>query len=389
MEDFTKRIEEAEKNLREKEKALAEAKKNYQIAFKKHKKAEEDFEELIKLKEENSEEEKIFEIQVLNIEKQYMNCSKVARVLVEDEVSLDEEIQLAVEVEKTAIVYIDLKMISEAECPERNISTFDMEIIDAVNTVYASGYECFSAEQIARVISGSPKQRVSAQRVDMIRRSIDKLRRVYISINCEEQFEKRKDTKGKVDTFVYESLLLPVTCVSAKYLVNGKKITAYHMTEDSALYRYASTIHEIIDIPMELFDVGDYFSDTDEAVFIKRYVLKRVAQIVRINKLKSNRISFSWMDKSTGRYRGLLNEMGFSCSDELEWKAARRRVKRIVKLLLQFLVDKRVITGFAEYRKDGSNNPASPVAGYQVFFDDSSMLRKKVHNDTKKSGSGK
>ena len=178
MEDFTKRIEEAEKNLREKEKALAEAKKNYQIAFKKHKKAEEDFEELIKLKEENSEEEKIFEIQVLNIEKQYMNCSKVARVLVEDEVSLDEEIQLAVEVEKKAIVYIDLKMISEAECPERNISTFDMEIIDAVNTVYASGYECFSAEQIARVISGSPKQRVSAQRVDMIRRSIDELRRV-------------------------------------------------------------------------------------------------------------------------------------------------------------------------------------------------------------------
>ena len=100
MEDFTKRIEEAEKNLREKEKALAEAKKNYQIAFKKHKKAEEDFEELIKLKEENSEEEKIFEIQVLNIEKQYMNCSKVARVLVEDEVSLDEEIQLKLSVRR-------------------------------------------------------------------------------------------------------------------------------------------------------------------------------------------------------------------------------------------------------------------------------------------------
>ena len=68
MEDFTKRIEEAEKNLREKEKALAEAKKNYQIAFKKHKKAEEDFEELIKLKEENSEEEKILENQQILVQ---------------------------------------------------------------------------------------------------------------------------------------------------------------------------------------------------------------------------------------------------------------------------------------------------------------------------------
>lgn len=306
---------------------------------------------------------------VLNFNKQYMNNTKISRILSTKPILLDETYaQLRIEINDKIINLVDVWRDENITLSRDDITPFDLAVMDAAYTIMCSGKMILTAEWIAKVLSGNPKQKITKKKIEAIRQSIDKLRYIHIQIDCSNEFNYRKDTKNKISDFKYESYLLPLDKITAVYQSNGKEIIAYPVLSKPALYRYAETIHQIVDVPADLLDTHKEYRDTDEAILIKRYVIKRVAQIVSNNKLNSNKISFLWYDREENEERGLFPELGYIPDNTRSWRNKKQKINKIVKMTLKSLKDKGAIKSFEEYRENDTKNPAFPIMGYKIFY---------------------
>lgn len=226
---------------------------------------------------------------VLNFDKQYMNNTKIGRILSTKPIPIEDVVaELKIPINDKIINLVDIWKDKNITLSTNNITQFDIAVMDAAYTIMCAGYMVITAEWITKVLSGNPDHKITPQKIGAIRKSIDKLRSIHIKIDCKDEINARRDTKDKIDKFVYESYLLPLDKIEAIYEANGKEIVAYPVLTKPALYRYAEIMHQIIDVPAELLDTHNEFHDTEEAILIKRYVIKRVAQIINNNNLKSD-----------------------------------------------------------------------------------------------------
>ena len=376
MEEATIRLEEAQKSLRAAEEELLKAKQRYRMAKEELEAAEKAVEACKVRATEVPETALVYKVPVLNLSKQYMNISKAARMLTTLGIEIEEDaVAIDVSIKAGTVTRVDVWMDDELPATSVKLQPFDAVAMDAIYTALCAGYRIFTVDSIAKVIAGNMNFRPNARFSANLLETIEKLRHVHIQIACTDEMASRKDIADQEKSRLLESRLLPVIPVEAEYHVNGKTAQAYRITEIPALYRYASLLHQIADMHADTFDTSKLFSDTAEAILIKRYVIKRVAQIINPkNRIKSNKISFHWDDH--GRMKGLFPELGYEMTGDSRWRSVKKRVRRIVELTLQSLQDREVITGFKEYREDGTNNPASPVSGYMVFYDSPPRLRK-------------
>ena len=171
----------------------------------------------------------------------------------------------------------------------------------------------------------------------------------------------------KFEKLIYESYLMPVAKINYKYAANGKEVVAYKLLEIPALYQYAEVVHQIVDVPNDLFLTQDKFEDTDEAIVIKRYVIKRVIQIVKSNRLRSDKLSFYWSKTDSAGNEvtgGLFPELGYDIFSLSRDK--KKKITRIIRGTLDRLMELNVISGYDEYRKDNSNKKNDPIMGFVV-----------------------
>ena len=311
---------------------------------------------------------------VLNFKKQYMNNTKLSRVLTTDKTIKINDKQLAkidIKVNERIVNLVNIWTDDNITLSSDNITQYDMAVMDAAYTIMSQGPMVITPEWILKVMSGNPKQRITEKKISEVKESINKLQSIRIKVDCTSEYNEymKKQKKKPVDNYTYESYLLPLGKVEARYEANGKIVTAYTVLQKPALYQYAEMNHQIVDVPAYLLETQSQFNDTTEAILIKRYVIKRVAQIVKNNKLNSNKISFLWYDKSDGEQRGLLPELGYeNYKSEHFRKKVKPKINKIVKGTLQSLKDASAITDFEEYREDGTKNPTSPIAGYKIYF---------------------
>ena len=127
--------------------------------------------------------------------------------------------------------------------------------------------------------------------------------------------------------------------------------------------------HQIIAVPAILFDTADMYQETSETTVIKRYVIKRVAQIVRTNNLSNNKISFEWFDHSKNEVRGLFRELGYYPNSSNAWRKKKKKIVDIIVGTLNVLKMHGAITGFVLYRDRCSTNPAVPYTGIEIMYD--------------------
>ena len=303
----------------------------------------------------------------LNINKQYINNSKLMRVLGTKDIDIDnDENTFNLVVQNDIISFVDVWTDPNITLTQQ-VTRFDMAVMDAAYTIMNSGLTMVTAEWIARVMSGNKDQKLTDNKLKNIRASIDKLRSVHIRIDCTEEISARKGKKGKDKSFVYESYLLPLDKIEARYEANGKEVIAYPVLTKPALYRYAEEINQIIEIPTRYLETQEYFSDTDEAILIKRYVIKRVAQITSNNKLTNDKLSLLWYEK-TGEARGLIPELGYKPDGTAVWRRKKLKIMEIVKGTLQTLVDSGAIDSFEEYKGNGTNGTNLAIMGYEIKY---------------------
>ncbi|SHO53403.1 hypothetical protein [Anaerocolumna xylanovorans] len=311
----------------------------------------------------------IEKLPVLNFGKQYMNNSKISRIISTKDIPIGEQIKEIKILMQDSIINLVNIWADPCITLSQQVTQFDMAVMDAAYTIMCSGQMILTAEWIAKVLSGNTKQKVTQQKLVVIRKSIDKLRYIHIKIDCKDEMNTRRDTKDKIKKYVYESYLLPLDKIEAIYQSNGTEIIAYPVLRKPALYTYAELVQQIINVPAELLDTQKYYSDTDDAILIKRYVIKRVAQILnKKNKMHSNKISYLWYENKEAQ--GLYAELGYipDDNDDIWRKKTKFMINKIVKSTLLSLKDKKIINDFEEYRTSGTKNPASPVMGYQVYI---------------------
>ena len=245
------------------------------------------------------------------------------------------------------------------------ISVFDGEIMDVVYSLGKNGNIFFTSDKVASTFSGNHNQRVAKNRLDEITRSLDKLSSICIRIDCTAELRARNHDKSNF--YIYEGYLLPLERI-IKFSRTGKQTILYHLLETPPLYRYAADVHQIIEVPEIFLQTQNYYSDTYEAIMIKRYVIKRVLQILNPNNnISSNRISFLWSDSKGSEPKGLYGTLGYTPDDSIRWRTkTKKMIVRIVSETLQHLKDLNVISEYMPYREHGSTNPNQPITGFCI-----------------------
>lgn len=313
---------------------------------------------------ENSER-----LPVLNFSRQYMNNTKLSRVLTTKQIDITED-EFNLNITDKVVNLVNIWQDDHITLTNTNITPFDMAVMDATYTIMLQGPMLITPEWIVRVMSGNERVQITQKKINAVMESINKLQFVRIKVDCTEEYNAYQLQKGKkpVKFWGYESYLLPVGKVEARFDANGKKVIAYKVLEKPALYRYAEMNKQIVDVPAYLLETREHFSDTDEAVLIKRYVIKRVAQIVKRNSLSNNKVSFLWFDRTENEERGLFPELGYKPDSTPAWRKKKARIIEIVKGTLDTLVEGKAITKYEDYREDGTNNPTSPIIGYKIYY---------------------
>lgn len=309
-------------------------------------------------------------IPTMNITKQSMNNTKLYRILATKDINASQD-EFDLDMKGNIVNTVNVWTDENITLTNNDITHYDMAVLDTIYTIMKHGYTLFTPESVVHIMSGNSRVQITPKRINEVMESISKLQLIRIKVDCTSEFNAYQKKRGmeKADSMVYESYLLPVGKAEARFDVNGKKVIAYRILELPALYRYAEMNGQIAVVPAHLFDTLGVFADTEEAILIKRYVIKRVAQIVKKNKLNNNKISFIWFDKSEKEQRGLFPDLGYVPEKTPAWRKKKARINEVVKGTLDVLVEGMAITGYEEYREDGTKNPASPVIGYMIKFD--------------------
>ncbi len=340
----------------------------------------------------NDDREIILELPSPVVNKQYFNICKTANVMAttlhkEIEDTINDHICLAdvpfkIGIKKNIINTLNLYNEESIELSKNTVTQFDMAVMDAVYTIINCGFRfpfndefimVTTTEWIAKVIAGHEDYRPTKAMTKKIDDSIEKLRHIFIKIDCTQEFESRKDTKNEHS--IFDGYLLPIEVLKVGkdkklvYKSNHKEVKKlYCIIKKPILYTYAEIINQIIDVPVNILEAHHDFKETEFSIPIKRHVIKRVFQIINSkNRLNSNRISFEWQDGV--KTKGLYAELGIKPDNTKKWRTKTKPlIVKVVKETLMILKNSGIITDFSPYRSDGTGNHASPVAGFEISY---------------------
>lgn len=316
---------------------------------------------------------KLTTITMPNINNEYMNNTKIAKTISTNRgliSTIDNNINLNINVMPKLNIMTTVDLVSDSNViidSTIDITVYDMAVMDAIYTLSQVNCLSFTPQMICKVMSGNFKQYVTQKKIDKICNSIDKLRHIDIKIDCTEELEARKK---KISNSLYNdngrillnSYLLPVEELNVK---SGNQVTniGFRLLEKPALYRYAECVNQIINIPIKLFQTQDELADNDEVILIKRYIIRKIALMTNDNNnITSNKIGLEWYDEQSSKTRGLYVELGYLPEDYNNWKEKKRKIREIIKGVLNNLKNNAIIKDYTPYKE------AREIKGYIIMF---------------------
>ncbi len=303
--------------------------------------------------------DKFVKLPKLTIINQYMNNTRVARMIFSPQNKNDKSCQLMIEVENQILSTVDLWINDNVSLSEP-LSPLDLAVLDAVYTIMKAGQMIMTIEWILLVLTGNANIRLTPKRQKLIEDSLKKMNGIVVRITLSNSSRMAKHLKQ----LTYEGYLLPTDKIRGVYASNGKSVEVYRVLREPILYTFAEDYNrELICIPAQVFGLSSSQAknETINAILIKRYVLKRVYQIKHNNKLNSNKISLEWRHgKKVG---GLYHDLGYEPDGSEMWrKKTKPMITRIVRATLDFLKENNVIADYQPYFLDGTNK----VNGYTI-----------------------
>lgn len=237
------------------------------------------------------------------------------------------------------LTQLPCKTCQRAEKPE--LTCFDWDVADAIYTLYLSRHKQFTVGQILRILSGDSDQTATAKKQEAIEESIEKLRGIFVTIDCTFQMRERHKIAYPEEWFISGPLL----SVQVK---DEKKVKSYLFTKANPmpLYEYCAEVNQGIFVPRQLLSVSVFsgggeeskLADTLENISLKRYLIRRL-EIIRNEKNNFNSRDILFQRKPGGRDPGLLAEIGLSreqYKSDTAWRNKRNSVYRTTEKILRY-----------------------------------------------------
>ena len=163
--------------------------------------------------------------------------------------------------------------------PDNRFNLFDEIVFNGITTIYEQGFKNFSANTLARVISGGKSENnPNSTLVKDIRKSIDKMRTTLIYLDCTGHVGEPGNNK-----YIFKDTLLNL---HSAILIddNGNEIEGYKFKEDifSPLHIYRKDVKQIVNIPFRSFPMNM----NKQTIQIKDYIEQRVHAMKHRNQTK-------------------------------------------------------------------------------------------------------
>lgn len=224
-----------------------------------------------------------------------------------------------------------------------DLTPYDMMVLDAVCTLAQNGLTIFTPEAISRIMTGNTQKHVSEQKINRIKESIDKMRKITIKMNCTEELNARGiDPSKTIFNIEDTSYLLPIH-IRTVTMANGHVKTGYILLEMPILYVYARYIKQIITVPITLLQ-SEKYNETEEITLIRNYLIRKIAILKNSkNKIKGNTINI----------QSLLADLGYSQTDYSNWAKKYKNLCDIILLIMQDFKEVQYIQDYEKIYKGG------------------------------------
>ncbi|MBR5089029.1 MAG: hypothetical protein IK093_06340 [Ruminiclostridium sp.] len=240
------------------------------------------------------------------------------------------------------------------------LTYFDAVVSDAVYSVYldkqASDKIVISLGELLYRMTGK-HIRLTGEKKRILWKSLYRLAAMKITINCEAENKARGLTDRKSEI---SGSLLDVRGIGELFpdgVGDDAELPAeFELAGKSPLFEYAEPLKQIIKVPVELLDAGRKFSDNEEMIMIKHYLVKRLENLNRLG--KSHRIAFIDSKGEVGDIMGRLGEREENYKSKSTWLHKLKKVIEKTGAVLDRYVD---ICYINDYKMTGGKKVTSIV----------------------------
>lgn len=220
------------------------------------------------------------------------------------------------------------------------VTSYDLAVLDSIYTLYLNNRFEFTARQLLLTMSGEPGITSSSERKRDIEESIEKMRNLYLIIDCSEEFKRRKESER-----VIHGYLLNVEKNGNKYrLVNN---------ELSPLYRYANITEQLIKVRSSFLKKPTFhgrelsaeeerikkLQTTNNVILLKREILRHLMLLASDKNDYNFRVYYYLHMSNNGVDNGLFRRAGIErgTMNDSVWRNKYRSLNETVETILMML----------------------------------------------------
>lgn len=181
------------------------------------------------------------------------------------------------------------------------LTVFDLSVMQAAASIYASGTKTFSTNQLYRALIGADAHTkiTSKATLEAVKKSLDTLQATIITINAEQQAALR-GYKGYVwNKSTFKGYMLPMSKLETAYY-SGNKLTAscdcWRILATPPALEYATTIKQVATIPQEVKRLPKGVSATVNNICIRDTLL----YYIHLNRGKGVKLNYSTLFEAAG-----------------------------------------------------------------------------------------
>lgn len=181
------------------------------------------------------------------------------------------------------------------------LTVFDLSVMQAAASIYASGSKTFSTNQLYRVLTGADAHTkiTSKATLEAVRKSLDTLQATIITIDAEQQAALGKYRRYDWNETAFKGYLLPMTKIETAYY-SGNQLTAkcdcWRIIDTPPLLAYSKTIKQVATIPQKVKRLPKGVSATVNNICIRDTLL----YYIHLNRGKGAKLNYSTLFEAAG-----------------------------------------------------------------------------------------
>ena len=181
------------------------------------------------------------------------------------------------------------------------LTVFDLSVMQAAASIYASGTKTFSTNQLYRALIGADAHTkiTSETTLEAVKKSLDTLQATIITINAEQQAALRGYKGYTWNKSTFKGYMLPMSKLETAYY-SGNKLTAscdcWRILATPPALEYAATIKQVATIPQEVKRLPKGVYVTINNICIRDTLL----YYIHLNRGKGVKLNYSTLFEAAG-----------------------------------------------------------------------------------------